>query len=81
MEGIGELPRIPVEERMKVYFACVRSALLYAMENWALMERIEGLLTSCKQRMMRYMSRVRWQDRITNEEVKRKCRVENLEKD
>ena len=25
------------------------------------------------------MSRVRWQDRITNEEVKRRCGVENLE--
>ena len=28
---------------------------------------------------MRYMSRVRWQDRITNEEVRRRCGVENLE--
>ena len=25
------------------------------------------------------MSKVRWQDRITNEEVKRRCGVENLE--
>ena len=25
------------------------------------------------------MSRVRWQDRITNEEVRRRCWVENLE--
>ena len=29
--------------------------------------------------MLRYMSRVRWQDRITNEEARRRCRVENLE--
>ena len=29
--------------------------------------------------MLRYMSRLRWQARITNEEVKRKYGVENLE--
>ena len=29
--------------------------------------------------MLRYMSRVRWQDSITNEEINRRCGVENLE--
>ena len=53
---------------MKVYCAYVRPALLYAAETWALMERLEGLLASCDHRMLRYMSRVKWQDRITNEE-------------
>ena len=43
------------------------------------MERLEGLLASCDHRMLRYMSRVRWQERITNEEVRRKCAVENLD--
>ena len=49
------------------------------METWALMERLEDLLTSCDHRMLRNMSRVRWQERITNEEVRRRCGVENLE--
>ena len=51
------------------------------METWALMERLEGLLASYDHRMLRYMSRVTtsWQGRITNEEVRRRCRVENLE--
>ena len=49
--------------------ACIAD---YAVETWALMERLEGLLASCDQRMLRYMSRVRWQDRITNEEVRRR---------
>ena len=69
---------IPLEERAKVYCACVRPVLLYAVETWALTERLEGLLASCDHRMLRYMSRVRWQDRITNEEVRRRCGVENL---
>ena len=29
--------------------------------------------------MLRYMSGVRWQDRITNEEIRRRSGVENLE--
>ena len=58
---------------------CARPAFLYAAETWALTERLEGLLASCDNRMLRYMSKVRWQDRITNEEVRRRCWVENLE--
>ena len=70
---------ILLEERMKVYCACVRPVLLYAAETWALMERLGGLLASYDHRTLRYMSRVRWQDKITNEEVKRWRGVENLE--
>ena len=32
-----------------------------------------------RDRMLRYMLRVKWQDRITNKEVRRRCGVENLE--
>ena len=70
---------IPLEERVKVYCACVRPALLYAVKTWALTERLGAMLGSCDHRMLRYMSRVRLQDMISNEEVKRRCGVENLE--
>ena len=66
----------PLEERAKAYCACVRPAMLYAAEIWALTERLEELLASCNNGMM---SRVRWKDRITNEEVRRRCWVKNLE--
>ena len=58
---------------------CVTPALPYAAKNLVLTEKLDGLLASCDHRMLRYMLRVRWQDRITNEEVKRRCVVENLE--
>ena len=57
---------ILLEGRAKVYCACVRPALLHAAETWAIAERAEGLLASCDHRMLRYMSRVRWQDKIIN---------------
>ena len=53
--------------------------MLYDVETWALLKRLEGLLASCDNSVLRYMSRVRWQDRIANEEVRRRCGVENLE--
>ena len=47
------------------------------------MERLEGLLASCDHRMLRYMSRVLKMAvlivLITNEEVRRRCGVKNLE--
>ena len=50
------------------------------MKIWALMERVlEGLLASCDHRMLRYMSRVRCQGGITNEEVRGRCGMKNLE--
>ena len=69
---------IPLKERTKVYCACVRSVLLYAAETWPLTERLEGLLSSCDQRMLRYMAKIRWQDRVTNEEVRERCGVEDI---
>ena len=58
---------------------CEACIAVCCRETWALTERLEGLVASCDPRMLRYMSRVRWQDRITNEEVRRRCGVENLE--
>ena len=45
---------IPLEERAKVYCVCMRPALLYAAETWALTKRLEGLVTSFDHRMLRY---------------------------
>ena len=33
----------------------------------------------CDHRMLRYMSKVKWLDRIMNDKVRRRCEVENLE--
>ena len=70
---------IPLEEIVKAYCVCARPVLLYAAKTWALTERVEGLVASCDHRMLRYISRERWQDRITNEELRRRCGVVNLE--
>jgi len=50
---------------------CLRE--LNGAETWALVEKLEVILNSCIKRMLRYMARVRWQDRISSEEVAEKC--------
>ena len=70
---------IPLEERAMVYFACVIPVLLFVAETWALIKRLEGKLASYDHRMFRYMSKVRWQDRITNKEVRRRCGLKESE--
>jgi len=60
---------IPFKIRGSVYQSCVRSVTLYGAEAWALTGKLEDILKSCDSRMLRYMAGVRWQDRISSEEV------------
>ena len=70
---------LPLVNWARVYCACVRLVLLYAAETRVLTGKLEGLLVRCNQRMLRYVAKVRWQDRVSNEEVQRRCGVEDLE--
>ncbi len=69
---------IELNSRGNVYEACVRSALLYRGETWALKDRLMDLLRNCDHRMLRYMAGVRLQDRRSNKEVAEMCGVEDL---
>jgi len=64
---------IPLKVRGSVYESCIRSVMLYGAETLALTGKLEDILTSCDSRMLRYMARVRWQDRISSEEVAKRC--------
>ena len=62
----------------RVYEACVRSALLYGEETWALTSRLVNALRRCDRRMPEYMAGVRWQERRSSSEVAEMCGVEDL---
>ena len=64
LESLQVNHSIALVEREMVYCACVRPPLLYAAETWAPTEKVEGLLASCDHRMLRYMSKIKWQDRL-----------------
>ena len=47
--------------------ACIRPVLLYGGEAWPITKWLEQLLWSCDFRVLRYMAKIRWEDRISNE--------------
>ena len=74
---------IPLKHRARVYDACIRSAMLYAAETWALTQREENLIQGCDRRMLRRLCGVTLRDRISSDEVLGRCglecSIENLE--
>ena len=49
---------IIIFHKLGLYEACVRSALLYEAETWALTRRLMYVLCRCDHRMLRYMAAV-----------------------
>ena len=76
--GILVNRNIPIKNRIRMYQACIRPVLLYGGETWPITKRLEQLLRSCDSRMLRYMANIRWEDRISNEEVLHKCRLQEI---
>ena len=64
---------IPLKHRGKVYEACVRSVITYGSETWPLTKKLEDLLVKSDRRMLRYMAGVSLRDRVTNEDLLRRC--------
>ena len=69
---------IPLKHRARVYDACIRSAMLYAAETLALTGRDENLLQGCDRRMLRRLRGVTLRDRISSDEVLRRCGLESV---
>ena len=60
---------IRLSTKLKVYNAVVLSSLLYGCETWTLYRRHIKKLEQFHTRSLRTIMRIRWQDRITNQEV------------
>ena len=69
---------IGLRTRGRIYEACIRSAMLYGSETWALTDRLKEVLCSSDRRMLRYMVGVRWQESRSNQEVADMCGLEDL---
>ena len=50
----------------------------YGAETWALTQKIEGILKRCDNRMLRFMTGVRWKGHLTND-VAEMCGIAKLE--
>jgi hypothetical protein len=56
----------------RLYNACVRSVLLYGSETWPLRTEDVRKLLVFDHRCLRYITRVNWRDRVSNEEIRKR---------
>ena len=78
LESLLVNQRIPLKNRVVIHRSCIRRTLLYGAEVWPLTLKLEGLLESCENKMLRRMLNITWEDKIKNEEIWKRCGVERL---
>jgi len=61
-----------------VYDSCVWSVILCGAETCAMTWKVEDILKSCDWRMHRSMAGVIWHDKLSREEVAKKCGLKEL---
>ena len=67
---------ISLRTKIKIYKAVVRSVLLYGAETWCMRVEERRQLEVFDHSCLRRVTRTRWQDRISNADVRVKCELE-----
>ena len=78
LSGLLRNRSIPLKNRAGVYDSCIRSALLYASETWPLTQNLETTIRSCDRRMIRMMTGTSLADRVSSDELLRRCELSDV---
>ena len=73
LAGLLRNSNIPLKYRATVYDSCIRSALLYPSETWPLTQTLETMIRSCDRRMIRMMTGTSLMDRVSSDDLLRRC--------
>ena len=63
---------------LKIYRSNVRTVLLYGAETWRTNKKIESRMRGFEGRCLRRILHIKWQDHVSNEEVKRRTGVNSI---
>lgn len=77
MAGFGSIWRsreISIQTKIKIIKTCIFSVLLYACETWTLRKHDKDKLLAFEMRCYRRTLRIRWQQKITNKEVRKRVK-------
>ena len=74
LKNIWNNKRLAVHTKMQVYNSTVVSVLLYGAETWALTRTQEKKLDGFDSRSLRRIMGIRWQQRVSNEELRRRTK-------
>ena len=78
-ERVWKPHRIKLNTMIKVYRATVLTTLLYGAETWTCHRRHVKMLDSFHMRHLRYLMGIKWQDKITNNEVLQRAKMDGIE--
>jgi Reverse transcriptase (RNA-dependent DNA polymerase) len=70
--------RLSLEVKIKLYNACILSIFLYGSETWTLTREEEKKVDALDQWCLRRICNIKWNDFITNEEVRRRTNQQPL---
>ena len=68
-----------MEKAVKARVKAAWSVMLYGVETWQMMEKIENILKHCDRRMLRCMAGMRWTDMVCSEEVANRCGLAEIQ--
>ena len=78
-ERVWKLHGINLNTKIKVYRPTVLTTLLYVAETWTCYHRHVKMLNSFHMRHLRYLMGIKWQDKITNNEVLQRAKMGGLD--
>src|SRR5271165_2056677 len=70
---------IRLNTKIKVYKAEVLTTLLYGAESWTCYRRHVKMLDAFHMRHLRYLMGIKWQDKVTNNEVLKRAQMDGIE--
>ena len=69
LNNVWKSTSLSTRKKLNIYRTNVRSTLLYAAETWRTNKKLESRLRGFEGRCLRRILKVRWQERIKNEEI------------
>ena len=75
---VWENKALTLNTKIRVYHACVLSTLLYSSECWTTYMRQERRLNTFHMRCLKRILGIKWQDRITHQEILMKAKTQSM---
>ncbi len=72
LKHIWKSKKLMIENKFKILTICVFSVLLYASETWTLKEVDKKKLLLFEMKCYRRILKINWQDRIRNEDIRKR---------
>ena len=69
------------QTKVRLYKTLVKPVLMYGCETWKMNKCDENKIDVFQSRCLRWIFKIRWQERITNKEVLKMAEIENLSED